>query len=131
LQWPEFPEDLPTVNGLVAAPDGSLYLSTASAYVYRFTFSGELTVIAGNGIEGYSGDNLPAPLAALDTPRGLAMDEAGNLFIADSGNDRVRMVDSSGFIFTVAGGGDGPGDSGPALDAELGFPVDLVFNDAG
>jgi len=63
-----------------------------------------ITTVAGNGTEGFSGDNGPATSAQLNNPGGVAVDSAGNLYIADSGNVRVRKV-SNGVITTVAGGG--------------------------
>lgn len=63
-----------------------------------------ITTVAGNGIAGFSGDNGPAVDAQLNHPQGLGVDAAGNLYIADSDNLRVRKV-SNGFITTIAGNG--------------------------
>ncbi len=79
--------------------------------------SGVITTVAGNGEEGYSGDGGPATQAALNEPYGIALDRAGNLYLADRLNRRVRRVDAaSGLITTVAGTGDAAysGDGGPA-----------------
>jgi hypothetical protein len=71
--------------------------------------------VAGNGTAGYSGDGGPATKGQLNYPNGVAIDGKDNLFIADSHNDRVRMVSSDGIITSVAGGGTVyPGDGGPA-----------------
>ena len=87
--------------------------------------TGVITTVAGNGTGGYSGDNGPATAAELDDPRGVAVDAAGDLFIADYGNNLVREVNhATGVITTVAGNGiDGySGDNGPATAAELDHP---------
>ena len=68
--------------------------------------------MAGNGVEGYSGDGGPAVLASLNRPRGIALDPAGNLYIADTGNSSIRIVNTSGVIKTVAGQSGVYGDSG-------------------
>src|SRR6185503_14044721 len=68
--------------------------------------NGIITTIAGNGIQGFSGDGGPAISAGLDTPSGVAIDTGGNLFIADSMNHRIRRMDAkTGNITTVAGSG--------------------------
>ena len=99
-----------------------------------------ITTIAGTGMPGYSGDQGPATQAELFTPNGVAVDTAGNIFIADTHNNVVRRVDhSTGLISTVAGNGyTGPfgmggfsGDGGPATDAELSWPVSVAVDAAG
>jgi sugar lactone lactonase YvrE len=75
--------------------------------VYKIDLAGTLTRVAGNGSEGYSGDGGPAVRAQLSVAAGLAMDSAGNLYIADSNNHRMRMVDPAGIITTIAGADDG------------------------
>src|SRR5947199_2102812 len=83
---------------------------------------GIITTVAGNGTDGFSGDGGPAINAGLSA-FGVAVDSAGNLFIADTYNSRIRKVSSSGIITTVAGnGGFGySGDGGPAINAPLYF----------
>jgi len=94
--------------------------------------TGILTRVAGNGTNGFSGDNGPAVNAQLYEPTGLALDSAGNLYIADTNNIRIRKV-SNGIITTVAGNGvDGAaGDGGPATSAELSYPTALAIDAAG
>src|SRR5439155_1311553 len=94
--------------------------------------TGTITTVAGTGTEGFSGDGGPATAAELMGPSGVALDGAGNLFIADTGNARVRRVDAgTGTITTVAGGGaDFPGDGGPATAAAF-SPADVTFDGAG
>ena len=92
-----------------------------------------ITTVAGNGTYGYSGDNGPATAAELEDPR-LAVDAYGDLFIADSGDDRIREVDlSTGVITTVAGNGTYGygGDNGQATAAELGDPAGLAVDAYG
>ncbi len=85
---------------------GTLYLSDFGAHqVYRVGSSGIFTTVAGTGKSGFSGDNATAKLAQLSSPAGLAIDSSGNLYIADSGNNRIRKVSQGGIasIFTVIG----------------------------
>jgi sugar lactone lactonase YvrE len=93
-----------------------------------------ITTSAGNGTGGFSGDNGPAAAAQLSLPHGLAFDSAGNLFIADSGNDRTRRIDArTGIITTPAGTGtEGfAGDDALATAAELYYPDGIAFDSAG
>ena len=88
--------------------------------------TGDIITVAGNGTEGYSGDNGPAIDAELYYPSGVAVDAAGDLFIADTGNNVIReVVKATGDIITVAGNGTAgySGDNGPATDAELHDPT--------
>ncbi len=94
--------------------------------------TGIITTVAGNYTTGFSGDGGPATSAAMNLPRGLAIDAAGNLFIADQGNNRIRKV-AGGVITTVAGNGTPgfAGDGGPALGAELFSPTGIGLDAAG
>ena len=124
--WP------PPVGGLAIGANGTIYLSDRSAnLVYRYVFSDQsLKVVAGTGHAGYSNDGAAATGAMLDRPGGLAVDRHGNLYIADSGNNRIRKVDTNGTITTVAGGGGkyygDTGDGGPATKARLSFPFGVA-----
>jgi len=124
------------------AIDGAGNLYTADRYNYRVrmvTPSGVITTIAGTGLEGFSGDGGPATLARLREPSGLSTDDAGNLYLVDRGNRRVRKIDASGTIRPVAGNGapDEPcdycanGDGGPATRASLNGPVGVSLDSAG
>jgi uncharacterized protein (TIGR03437 family) len=114
---------------------GNVYISDTSNNRVRKVLASNNTVftLVGNGSPGYSGDNGAAALARLNAPRGLALDLAGNLYIADSLNHRIRKVAPSGIITTVAGNGSGGfgGDGGKATDAALNRPVGVAVDTAG
>jgi hypothetical protein len=96
--------------------------------------TGDITTVAGNGTAGYGGDGGPAADAELDSPRGIAIDSTGNLFIADCLNSRIReLVKATGNIITVAGNGIAgySGDNGPATDAEVHTPPSVALDSAG
>ena len=101
--------------------------------VVKVSLDGILHVVAGNGIPGLSGDGGPATSAALSAPYGVVGDAVGNLYIADSGNHRIRKVSASGTIATVAGIGqpDFSGDGGPATSASLHNPLGVAVDAAG
>lgn len=113
---------------------GDFYLADYSARrVRRVDASGVITTVAGTGQRGDAGDGGPAAGATFRTVTGVAVDAGGNLYIADADAGRVRKVDRSGIITTVAGDGtlgDG-GDGGPATQAELLFPSGLSVGPAG
>ena len=93
-----------------------------------------ITTVAGAGHNvGFSGDGGPATAGQLDDPTGVAVDRAGNLYIADRANHRIRKVDSMGTITTIAGTGERgfSGDRGPATAARLDFPGDVAVDGAG
>ena len=95
--------------------------------------NGIITTVAGNGTQGSSGDGGPAINANLSGPWGVAVDVAGNLFIADYFAQRIRKVDTNGIITTVAGTGtaDYYGDGGPAINAALNDPCGLALDALG
>lgn len=117
---------------MLVAPDGSLIVADTGNYrVRRIGTDGVITTIAGTGRPGYSGDGGPATAAALDDPRGLALDAAGNLYISNAeGVTRpsVRRVDPYGVITTIAGGrlAGYSGDGGPARAAALDHPRSIA-----
>jgi sugar lactone lactonase YvrE len=94
---------------------------------------GIISTVAGNGIAGYSGDGGLAINAACSTPAGVAVDVAGNLFIADSGNNRIREVGTNGIIFTVVGNGTAgySDDDGQATNAVLSYPIGVAVDSGG
>ena len=95
--------------------------------------TGNISTFAGTGTRGYSGDEGAATAARLYHPRGVAVDDAGNLYIVDVGNHSIRKVDGSGNISTFAGTGTRgySGDEGAATAARLRFPADVAVDDAG
>jgi len=102
--------------------------------VRKVTRSGAITTVAGTGAPGYSGDGGPATAALLSNPAGVAVDGAGDLFIADTGNAVVRKVAPGGVITTVAGlgrYGSADGDGGPATAAALNNPAGVAVDAAG
>ena len=118
-------------NGIAVDSAGNLYIADGSDRI-RKVANGVIATVVGNGFEGFSGDNGPAISAQLNAPGALAVDSAGNLFIADTWNNRIREV-SNGVITTVAGNGSLAfgGDNGPATGAQLtaaGLAVDSAGN---
>jgi len=101
--------------------------------VRKVDTNGIITTIAGSGIGGFTGDGGPATNARLDSPNGMAFDAAGNLYIADTSNQRVRMVATNGIITTVAGNGKAgfSGNGGAATSASLYDPVGVVLDALG
>jgi sugar lactone lactonase YvrE len=121
--------------GLALDAGGNLFIADETdGYILRLGANGIFTAVAGNGHSGFSGDGGPATNALLNGPHGLAVDALGDLFIADTGNNRIREVFSNGIILTVAGDGIGgySGDGGTATAAALNQPygvaVDLFGN---
>jgi sugar lactone lactonase YvrE len=113
---------------------GNAYVAdTLNQRIRRIDTSGTISTVAGNGMEGYGGDGGPALQAALNQPHGVAVDGAGNIYIADSANHRIRRVDPQGTITTVAGTGtpDATGDGGPAGAATIKDPKTLATDAAG
>jgi len=118
------------IGGLAIAPDGTMYIAdSAGNHVWKRSPNGDTSIYAGDGIAGRSGDHGAAKDAQLWGPMGLALDKSGNLYIADTGNNRIRKVDKNEIITTVAGNnnfyGDG-GDGGPATDARLAYPFGIA-----
>lgn len=113
---------------------GTVWIAdTGNHRVLRVDVSGEVVTVAGTGEAGYAGDGDVALRARLNRPSGVYVDTEGGIWIADTGNHRVRRVDSSGMIKTVAGNGEAglAGDGGPATEAELSVPKDLVGDSDG
>lgn len=112
---------------------GNLYIADTYHNVIRKVHAGITTTVAGNGRDGYSGDGGPATSATFFGPTGVTVDAGGNLYIADSNNDRIRRVDVSGIITTVAGNGTSgfAGDGGPATSARLNNPGAVAVDAAG
>jgi trimeric autotransporter adhesin len=121
-------------SGVAVDAAGNLFIAdTTNNRVRKISSSGIITTVVGNGQQGYSGDGGPATEAQLNSPLGVAMDAAGNLFIADTANNRVRKVSTTAIITTVAGNGQQgySGDGGSALSAQLSGPSGLAVDAAG
>ena len=128
--WP------PPVGGLAIGPGGTIYIADRSGHlVYSYVLGAPApTVFAGTGNPGFSGDGYAATGAELYRPGGLAVDAQGNVYIADSVNNRIRKVDTRGIITTVAGSGKyygDTGDGGSATAARLSFPYGVTVGRGG
>ena len=125
---------LNTPKGLAATSNGSFYIADESNSRVRMVNSqGIISTVAGNGTFGYSGDSGLAVNAEFSDVLSVVVDSAGNLYIADPSNRRIRKVNTSGIVATIAGVGiEGyTGDNGPAINAEIGRPTALVLDSAG
>jgi sugar lactone lactonase YvrE len=113
---------------------GNVYIADlANSRIRRVNSAGNISTLAGNGTQGYSGDGGPAASAQLYWPFGLAVDAGGNVYIADRSNNVIRKVTPGGTIFTFAGTGSAghSGDSGPAASAQLSYPNAVALDSAG
>ena len=122
-------------GNIYIAGDGGLHINgIRNYYVRRVVYAtGAVSVIAGTGEPGYGGDGGPAAEAQLNFPSAVAVDKAGNLYIADTGNHRIRQIDTTGTIRTIAGTGEPGygGDGGPAAEAQLASPFALAVDGFG
>ena len=119
-------------EGLAVDTAGNVY-ATTSGRVRKIDTSGIITTIAGTGSWGYGGDGGPATEAQFRSPRGVAVDWMGNVYVADGNNHRIRKIDSLGSITTIAGTGERgeSGDGGPATEARLWYPGGVAVDGAG
>ena len=122
-------------NASLYAPFGVAFDASSNMYIpeggriRKVDTNGIITTVAGGGV---GGDGSAATNASLSGPQGVAFDASGNLYIADWGHDRIRKVDTTGIITTVAGGGSSqPGDGGPATNASLILPTCIAFDVSG
>ena len=122
-------------GGVALDGSGNLYIAdTDNHRIRKIDVLGTISTVAGTGTAGFSGDAAAAAAAQLNSPRGLDADEAGNLYIADTSNHRIRKIDvSTGNISTVAGTGTAGygGDGAAATAAQLNFPRDVDVDRAG
>jgi sugar lactone lactonase YvrE len=126
--------ELASPNGISVDALGNVYIADdGNNRIRKVAPNGNITTIAGNGTSGYSGDGGPATSAELASPNSVAVDTAGNLYIADDGNNRIRRVDLTGTITTIAGNGNRAytGDGGPALNASFQNPAGVFVSAAG
>jgi uncharacterized protein (TIGR03437 family) len=120
--------------GVAVDGSGNIYIGDClNNRVRKVSSSGIITTVAGTGSPGFSGDGGPATSAQLYNPYGMVVDGSGNLYIADSSNNRIRKISSTGIISTVAGnGGAGyAGDGGPATSAQLYNPLGVAVDGSG
>jgi uncharacterized protein (TIGR03437 family) len=125
---------LSSPNGIAVDASGNLYIADfGNSRLRKVSSSGIITTFAGNGYYLASGDGGPAVSALLNAPLGVAVDPAGQIFIADSGSSRVRKVDASGTITTFAGNGQASptGDGGPATSAAVYAPQGVALDPSG
>jgi len=120
-----------TPAGAVLDGAGNFYFADSDHHrIRKITPAGVISTVAGNGTGGFSGDGGDARNAQLRNPQGLALDAAGNLVIADTNNNRIRRVNASGTIQTIAGSGvrSFSGDGGAAVLAGLNRPIGIAFD---
>jgi uncharacterized protein (TIGR03437 family) len=128
------------INACITTPlaiavdrQGNLYIAEVANFIRKVTPDGIISTIAGDGQAGFSGDNGPAVDAEFNMIGGLAVDAAGNLFVADRGNHRIRKITPDGMITTIGGTGDPgtDGDNGPATAARIFLPTRITLDSAG
>ena len=125
LSWP---------SGVAVDDNGNVYIADGgNGRIRKVNISGIISTIAGNGTGGFSGDGGAATAAELNGPCGVAVDRRGNVYIEDGLNERIRKVNDSGIISTIAGNGTAgySGDDGVAMAAELNVPADVAVDDSG
>jgi uncharacterized protein (TIGR03437 family) len=125
-------------SGCALDSNGNLFIAdTLSHRIRKVTSAGAITTVAGAGAAGFSGDEGPATVALLFAPRGVAVDDSGDIFIADTGNHRIRQVTPDGIVHTIAGqalaqnAAGFAGDGGPATTAQLNSPGGLLLDGSG
>jgi len=124
---------LNTPTDVVVDAAGNVYIADSGNHrIRRVRPNGIIETVAGNGVSGFQGDGT-ATEVGLSRPTGIALDGAGNLLIADTDNQRVRVLNTQGQLRTIAGTGTGGfrGDGGAALSAEFQSPVDVAVDPAG
>ena len=121
-------------EGVVVDVVGNVYIADTDNHRIRMVdAAGIIHTIAGSGERGFDGDGGPAISALLSEPSGVAVDSVGNVYIADTDNHRIRMVDTAGIIHTIAGSGVGgaTGDGGLAIESDLFRPLDVAVDGVG
>jgi DNA-binding CsgD family transcriptional regulator/sugar lactone lactonase YvrE len=122
--------ELGAPEGIALDAQGDLFIADTANGRIRKVSAGVITTFAGNGTSGFSGDGALATKAKFIVPLGLAVDSLGNLYVADSGNNRIRRIDLAGVITTIAGSGEMgySGDSHTATSAKLNLPAALAIS---
>ena len=121
-------------QGIAADSSGNIYVAdTGNRRIRKISASRNISTVAGNGLNAFAGDGQSAVNASLSGPLGVAVDSQGNLYIADTGNNRIRKVTAGGIISTIAGSDTAgySGDRGPAVAATLNAPSRLALDSSG
>ena len=121
--------ELSEALGVAADPSGNLYIADNWNYrIRKVDTAGNITTLAGNGTQGFSGDGGDATKAEIERCWGITTDTSGNIYISDTYNHRIRKIDRSGNISTIAGNGTAgySGDGGPATSAKLYYPCEIA-----
>lgn len=128
-------------TGLTVDDTGNIYIAdNSNCRIRKVNTAGIISTIAGTSTCGYSGDGIPAVSSNLSTPWDVAIDKNGNIFISDETNQRIRKINTSGIITTIAGTGFGAGticagcysgDGGPATSAKIRLPLGIIIDSTG
>jgi len=122
------------ISGIAVDNNGNLYIADSGNHrIRKVSPEGIITTVAGNGVSGFNGDNALAIQAQISLPGDVAVDSFGNIFIADTGNHRIRKIDPNGIITTIAGTGISgySGDEGPAKESSLSSPRGVAVDTLG
>ena len=124
--------ELNAPRGVYVDPAGAIYIADTDNNRIRMVDSlGVITTVVGTGTSGFSGDGGAATDAMLSSPGAVFVDPTGWLYVADTGNDRIRVIDGLGVVTTMAGGGTGIGEGGPATAAKLSAPSGVFVDSLG
>lgn len=117
--------------GVAVAPDQTIYVTDSgdNNRIRKISPDGQVQTFAGNGQEAFA--DGPASEASFNTPSGLAIDASGNLYVADTGNNRIRKITRQGMVSTIAGDGTAGYADGPAAQAQFNGPIGVAVNQAG